>query len=163
MNTKNSVTFICHTIVVFCYKIKPVSAQKKNKTHPRNVSAFSGGVGGTRTLAPGISRPTPLAGAPRHQLEYNSMETTCQGYRIEMKWRREWDSNPRSREGSLVFKTSSLNHSDISPCNRVTRNVYYYITRTTVCQQFFGIFLQNVFSCPIKSSGITKTGPRRSK
>ena len=31
-----------------------------------------GGVGETRTLAPGFSRPTPLAGAPRHQLEYYS-------------------------------------------------------------------------------------------
>ncbi len=31
-----------------------------------------GGEGGTRTLAP-VTRPTPLAGAPRHQLEYFSM------------------------------------------------------------------------------------------
>ena len=31
-------------------------------------------------------------------------------------WRRGWDSNPRSLAGSLVFKTSSLNHSDTSPC-----------------------------------------------
>ena len=30
-------------------------------------------------------------------------------------WRREWDSNPRPVAGSLVFKTSSLNRSDISP------------------------------------------------
>ena len=30
---------------------------------------FSGAEGETRTLAP-VSRPTPLAGAPRHQLEY---------------------------------------------------------------------------------------------
>ena len=30
-------------------------------------------------------------------------------------WRREWDSNPRRVAASLVFKTSSLNHSDISP------------------------------------------------
>ena len=30
-------------------------------------------------------------------------------------WRRERDSNPWSLAGSLVFKTSSLNHSDISP------------------------------------------------
>ncbi len=35
------------------------------------ISLF-GGVGETRTLAPGFSRPTPLAGAPRHQLEYYS-------------------------------------------------------------------------------------------
>ena len=30
---------------------------------------FIGAEGETRTLAP-VSRPTPLAGAPRHQLEY---------------------------------------------------------------------------------------------
>ncbi len=29
--------------------------------------------------------------------------------------RRRWDSNPRSLSESLVFKTSSLNHSDTSP------------------------------------------------
>jgi len=33
---------------------------------------FVGGVGETRTLAPRFRRPTPLAGAPRHQLEYYS-------------------------------------------------------------------------------------------
>ena len=30
-------------------------------------------------------------------------------------WRRERDSNPRCLSASLVFKTSSINHSDISP------------------------------------------------
>ena len=30
-------------------------------------------------------------------------------------WRRGWDSNPRCDTASLVFKTSSLNHSDTSP------------------------------------------------
>ena len=29
---------------------------------------FFGGEGGTRTLAPVLSQPTPLAGAPRHHL-----------------------------------------------------------------------------------------------
>ena len=33
------------------------------------VSFLFGAEGETRTLAP-VSRPTPLAGAPRHQLEY---------------------------------------------------------------------------------------------
>ena len=33
-----------------------------------------GGEGETRTPAP-VTRPTPLAGAPRHQLEYFSMVT----------------------------------------------------------------------------------------
>ena len=31
-------------------------------------------------------------------------------------WRREWDSNPRYLSVSPVFKTGSLNRSDISPC-----------------------------------------------
>ena len=35
---------------------------------------FYGGEGETRTPAP-VTRPTPLAGAPRHQLEYFSMVT----------------------------------------------------------------------------------------
>ncbi len=40
---------------------------------------FFGAEGETRTLAP-VARPTPLAGAPRHQLEYFCKLTglTCQ-------------------------------------------------------------------------------------
>ena len=38
----------------------------------RNADPMLGGDGETRTLAP-VSRPTPLAGAPRHQLEYISV------------------------------------------------------------------------------------------
>ena len=41
---------------------------KKSASFFRNLP-ISGGEGETRTLAP-VSRPTPLAGAPRHQLEY---------------------------------------------------------------------------------------------
>ena len=37
----------------------------------------SGGEGETRTPAP-VTRPTPLAGAPRHQLEYFSVYTKQQ-------------------------------------------------------------------------------------
>ena len=36
------------------------------------MSTPNGGEGETRTLAP-VTRPTPLAGAPRHQLEYFSI------------------------------------------------------------------------------------------
>ena len=42
----------------------------KNMDTRMGVHIF-GGEGGTRTLAP-VTRPTPLAGAPRHQLEYFS-------------------------------------------------------------------------------------------
>ena len=34
-------------------------------------------------------------------------------------WRRGWDSNPRYLAVSLVFKTSSLNHSDTPPTGSV--------------------------------------------
>ena len=41
----------------------------KTKKIPFRISSLFGAEGETRTLAP-VSRPTPLAGAPRHQLEY---------------------------------------------------------------------------------------------
>ena len=49
------------------------SRQRKKGTPHKGVCPFSGGEGETRTLAPGLVRPTPLAGAPRHQLEYFSI------------------------------------------------------------------------------------------
>ena len=53
-----------------------------------------------------LTRPTPLAGEPLQPLEYFSI----------FSWRRGWDSNPRPITESLIFKTSSLNRSDTSPC-----------------------------------------------
>ena len=41
----------------------------KTKTTTLLDGCFLGAEGETRTLAP-VTRPTPLAGAPRHQLEY---------------------------------------------------------------------------------------------
>ena len=46
------------------------SHQKKGSI--KNDTSFFGAEGETRTLAP-VTRPTPLAGAPRHQLEYFSV------------------------------------------------------------------------------------------
>ncbi len=46
---------------------------EKGHTPQGGMCPFSGGEGETRTLAPGLIRPTPLAGAPRHQLEYFSI------------------------------------------------------------------------------------------
>ena len=46
----------------------------KKKTDTQKDVCFHGGEGETRTPAP-VTRPTPLAGAPRHQLEYFSMVT----------------------------------------------------------------------------------------
>ena len=50
-----------------------LKSYKNEKALSIGLVLFLGGVGETRTLAPGINRPTPLAGEPRHQLEYNSM------------------------------------------------------------------------------------------
>ncbi len=51
-----------------------VESLNKNSAHSK-LCALSGGEGETRTPAP-VTRPTPLAGAPRHQLEYFSMMVT---------------------------------------------------------------------------------------
>ena len=45
------------------------SLYKKIIPHTKRCMRLFGAEGETRTLAP-VSRPTPLAGAPRHQLEY---------------------------------------------------------------------------------------------
>ncbi len=65
----------CST-TTFC-KFLQLSIAETNKTkktyqpHFQAIDKSSGGDGETRTLAP-VSQPTPLAGAPRHQLEYIS-------------------------------------------------------------------------------------------
>ena len=67
---------------------------KREKTPRGKPLVPFGAEGETRTLAP-LSRPTPLAGAPRHQLEYFSMVTYIKNILLKSIWRREWDSNPR--------------------------------------------------------------------
>ena len=49
---------------------------KQKKTSWR-MSFLFGGEGGTRTLAPVLSQPTPLAGAPRHHLSTSPNVTSC--------------------------------------------------------------------------------------
>ena len=46
-----------------------LSCLNQKKEVSKNDTSFFGAEGETRTLAP-VTRPTPLAGAPRHQLEY---------------------------------------------------------------------------------------------
>ena len=57
-----------------------------------------------------LTQPTPLAGEPLRPLGYFSKSLN-----ILWTWRRERDSNPRCLSASLVFKTSAINRSAISP------------------------------------------------
>ena len=100
-----------------------------------------GGEDGIRTHAP-VARPNGLANRPLEPLEYFSMVSRFhiisnfssfapQSLTYIFTWRRGWDSNPRPLSESLVFKTSSLNHSDTSPqkytfhfsCSRLSRTI----------------------------------------
>ena len=88
---------------------------QKEKAQRKNPCAFSGAEGETRTLAP-VTRPTPLAGAPRHQLEYFSM-VALNGTILFCGGDVGGEGGIRTRGpfGSPVFKTGSLNRSDTSP------------------------------------------------
>ena len=79
-----------------------------------------GGEDGIRTHA-ALANPNDLANRPLQPLEYFSRLNVIifgvlpnDNLRSAF-WRRGWDSNPRPLTESLVFKTSSLNHSDTSP------------------------------------------------
>ena len=94
-------------------RVSPNKFIYTKKAQRKNPCAFSGAEGETRTLAP-VTRPTPLAGAPRHQLEYFCMVT----YIIKFcccRWRREWDSNPRYVAVRRFSRPFRYNHFGISP------------------------------------------------
>ena len=71
-----------------------------------------------------LSHPTPLAGEPLRPLGYFSIKPVCYLIFWEEKWRRERDSNPRCLSASLVFKTSAINRSAISPSKRTSEEDY---------------------------------------
>ena len=48
----------------------------------------------------------------------------CPSFLMAGMWRRERDSNPRYLSVSLVFKTSAINRSAISPCARTSEGYY---------------------------------------
>ena len=98
-----------------------VGAHKKTGETRQAVSPESGGEGGTRTLAP-VTRPTPLAGAPRHQLEYFSVSwhpiPVKSDVHCAIVWKDVGGEGGIRTHGSFespVFKTGSLNRSDTSP------------------------------------------------
>ena len=103
-----------------------VSLINKEKDHPKRDGLFLGGVGETRTLAP-VTRPTPLAGAPRHQLEYYSVcrkigcgEQPIRADLVVKKCGGEEGIRTLGSFESPVFKTGSLNRSDTSPYSQRT-------------------------------------------
>ena len=68
------------------------------------------------------SHVLPLNYASKEGMWLNILCVLC-NVKLQIKlveWRREWDSNPRWCYPSLVFKTSSLSRSDISPKVRPT-------------------------------------------
>ena len=110
---------------------------KRNCT-PFNIRIVSkqvcsyGGEGETRTLAP-VTRPTPLAGAPRHQLEYFSMVTL-----FGIGWRREWDSNPRYpqrydgfQDRSVITTSVSLRTDGKQSLAQESENVKRFLKKTS--------------------------------
>ena len=81
------------------------------KARKLGVFRLFGGEGGIRTLAPVHPTYSLSRGAPSAKLGYFSRL-----HRIPLEcWRRERDSNPRCLSASLVFKTSAINRSAISP------------------------------------------------
>ena len=125
--TRRAMPFALATLVnpiVFGFAEWSSSLSTKNnkaKRIPKRVSFLLGAEGETRTLAP-VSRPTPLAGAPRHQLEYfcignKSMLLSFQNAAEELQhfvWRREWDSNPRYVAVRRFSRPFRYNHFGIS-------------------------------------------------
>ena len=115
----------------------------QNKRHdPVGHASCFGGEGGTRTLAP-VTRPTPLAGAPRHQLEYFSMMdgSGAHGGRAEpcsdsRKCGGEEGIRTLGSFESPVFKTGSLNRSDTSPCV-LWLFYHFYPSMSTLWGDFF--------------------------
>ena len=116
-------TYLCFLLR---WEKKRLGAGRLFDKKPRGARHAHRGVGGegeTRTPAP-VTRPTPLAGAPRHQLEYFSMVTSKKDEIVYIKrerlritfWRREWDSNPRCLAARRFSRPFRYDHFGISPC-----------------------------------------------
>ena len=94
----------------------PDLAEKVDALPPRgNAIRCAKSCGLARKDACGIVSPTRGTKVPPRSLKALSPPTQKRVPKAPLRWRREWDSNPRFLAESLVFKTSSLNHSDISP------------------------------------------------
>ena len=85
-----------------------------------------------------------LGTSPNSQQNLFKEDVQTNDFLFKQMIRRRWDSNPRYLSVSLVFKTSSLNHSDTSPyvfiLFRSRKRLTYIITSICICQQLFSIF-----------------------
>ena len=112
----------------------------KNKNHLKMRWFLFGGVGETRTLAP-VTRPTPLAGVPRHQLEYYS---NCYVFK-NIKWRRGRDSNP------WLLRVTGFQDQLLKPLGHLSifKALEYFNITKPFCQpkkSFFNIFFIKTIS-----------------
>ena len=109
---------ICRFALGFCKNIK-----KRTETLYQSFSPFMAEKEGFEPSRQ-LSHPTPLAGEPLRPLGYFSTPVQF--------WRRERDSNPRCLSTSLVFKTSALNRSAISPRMKPQKRLYQNAPRLSM-------------------------------
>ena len=79
---------------------------KNEKPLKQAVFRRFGGEGETRTLAP-VTRPTPLAGAPRHQLEYFSIDNRLKDILLFPE-RHKILTGPKGGTQIVVFKVGRV-------------------------------------------------------
>ena len=103
---------------------------KNKKWSDKNVTPFWRR---RRDLNPRAYRPTPLAGEPLHHLSTSPGEILYETNMLTGKMAEGKRFELLSLARSLVFKTSSLNHSDTPPV--LLNNSYNDITPSSFCQQ----------------------------
>ncbi len=97
----------------------------KNVAYDLPSHATLNGEGGIRTLAPVTPVYSLSRGAPYSRLG-TSPYHYYHAWRFIAKKRRDRDSNPRCLSATPVFKTGSIDHSDISP--RATPSAFIIIS-----------------------------------
>ena len=110
-------TTVRRTVVLYCSN----PTLRNNYPHPERVGVIIWRRERIRNIMELIPSSRDQTTVRRTVVLYCSNPTLRNNYPHPQRvgviiWRREWDSNPRWVAPSLVFKTSSLNRSDISPC-----------------------------------------------
>ncbi len=106
--------------------------------------SFFGAEGETRTLAP-VSRPTPLAGAPRHQLEYFCKRNVFKRYLIKKRAVRIYTTRSGGESGIRTHGTLPYDgfqdRSVITTSVSLRIGLIYIIINNIDCQ---GVFVKNL-------------------